>query len=200
LSDKQDITPTKLGAGTQQLRLDQFNNHWYQPGRNRLIQLIWYYVNHTVFNSYWLPFASIKVRLLRMFGAEVGKGVVIKPKVNIKYPWKLCIGDHCWIGEKVWIDNLAEVKLGNHVCLSQGAMLLCGSHNYKKRRFGLILGDIHLEDGVWIGAKAVVCPGVTAASHSILAVSSVATKDLEAYTIYQGNPAKAKRKRMIDGE
>jgi putative colanic acid biosynthesis acetyltransferase WcaF len=135
-----------------------------------------------------------------MFGAEVGKGVVIKPKVNIKYPWKLCIGDHCWIGEKVWIDNLAEVRLGNHVCLSQGAMLLCGSHNYKKRRFDLILGDIHLEDGVWIGAKAVVCPGVTAAPHSILAVSSVATRDLEAYTIYQGNPAQAKRKRTIDGE
>lgn len=197
MSDKPESIPSQLRDDTQQVSLDRFDNHWYQPGRHRLMQLTWYYVNHTLFNSYWLPFSGLKVSLLRLFGARVGKGVVIKPKVNIKYPWKLSIGDHCWIGEKVWIDNLAEVKLGDHVCLSQGAMLLCGSHNYKKSSFDLIVGDISLEDGVWIGAQSVVCPGVTAASHSILSVSSVATQDMEPFTIYQGNPAVAKRKRKI---
>ena len=108
------------------------------------------------------------------------------------------IGDNCWIGEDVWIDNLAKVTIGNHVCLSQGSYLLTGSHNYKKETFDLLLGEIVLEDGVWIGAKATVCPGVTCKSHSILAVGSIATKDLEEYGVYQGNPAVWKRKREIN--
>ena len=120
---------------------------------------------------------------------QIGKGVVIKPSVNIKYPWKLIVGDHVWIGENVWIDNLAEVFISDNVCISQGAMLLTGNHNYKLSTFDLIIGTITLEDGVWIGAKSVVCPGVKCASHSVLTVGSIATKNLEPYIIYQGNPA-----------
>ena len=56
---------------------------------------------------------------MRLFGASVGKGVIINPRVNIKYPWKLVIGSNVWIGEKVWIDNLADVTIGDNVCLSQ---------------------------------------------------------------------------------
>ena len=141
-----------------------------------------------------LPFpSSFKTKLLTLFGAKVGTGVVIKPNVNIKYPWFL----DCWIDEGVWIDNLALVKIGSNVVLSQGAYLLTGSHDYKKESFDLVLGEVVLEDGVWIGAKATVCPGVTCHSHSILAVGSVATKDLDAYGIYQGNPAAMKRERVI---
>ena len=135
--------------------------------------------------------------MLKLFGAKIGKGVVIKPSVNIKYPWKLSIGDHTWIGENVWIDNLGEVKIGANACISQGAMLLCGNHNYKKVAFDLIVGNIELEDGVWIGAHSVVCPGVKCKSHSLLAVKSVATKNLEAWKIYQGNPAIVVRDREI---
>ena len=145
-----------------------------------------------------LPFPSyFKVKLLKLFGAKVGKNVVIKPDVHIKYPWFLEIGDYCWIGEGIWIDNLANIKLGDNVVLSQGAYLLTGSHDYKKEVFDLMLGEIVLEDGVWIGAKATVCPGVTCHSHSVLATGSIATKDLEAYGIYQGNPAVKKRERVI---
>ena len=159
--------------------------------------VIWYFVNVLFLQSHIIPFSSLKVSLLKLFGANVGKGVVIKPRVNIKYPWKLAIGDYSWIGEDVWIDNLEEIIIGSNVCISQGAMLLTGNHNYKKSSFDLITGEISLEDGVWIGAKAVVCPGVTCKSHSILTVGSVATLDLEPYTIYQGNPAKPIRKREI---
>ena len=132
-----------------------------------------------------------------MFGAKVGHGVVIKPSANIKYPWFLEIGDHCWIGEGVWIDNLAWVRLGSHVCISQGAMLLTGNHDYKKSTFDLITKEITIENGCWIGAKSIVCPGVTCKSHAVLSVGSVATQDLSAYTIYQGNPASEVRKRVI---
>jgi putative colanic acid biosynthesis acetyltransferase WcaF len=140
---------------------------------------------------------GIKRFFLKSFGAKIGKGVIIKPHVNIKYPWLLIIGDHTWIGENVWIDNLTEVTIGNNVCISQGAMLLTGNHNYKKSSFDLMTGNIVLEDGVWIGAQSVVCPGVSCHSHSILAVGSVATKGLEAYKIYQGNPAIEVRSRNI---
>lgn len=135
--------------------------------------------------------------MLRLFGARVGQGVLIKPSVRIKFPWKLTVGDYAWIGEDVWIDNLVMVSIGNNVCISQGALLLCGNHDYKKVSFDLIAKPIILENGAWIGAKSVVCPGVTCHSHSVLAVGSVTTKDLEAYGIYQGNPAIKVRDRII---
>ena len=115
--------------------------------------------------------------------------------MTIKYPWKLVVGDHSWIGEQVWIDNLDQVTIGANVCISQGALLLCGNHDYKKPTFDLITGPIVLENGVWIGAKASLAPGVTCGSHSVLSMGSVASKDLEAWTVYQGNPAVAVRER-----
>src|SRR5687767_13826142 len=103
--------------------LSKFNNDWYRPGANIVMRVAWYVTNAFFFAS-CLPFGRLKVALLRLFGARVGQGVVIKPRVNIKYPWLLEIGSHVWIGEGVWIDNLATVTIGDHVCISQGAMLL----------------------------------------------------------------------------
>ena len=117
--------------------------------------------------------------------------------MRIKNPWRLTIGKNCWIGESVWIDNLEDVAIGNNVTLSQGAMLLTGNHDYKVSSFPYKLGKINLEDGVWIGAQSVVCPGVRCESHSILTVHSVATKNLDAWGIYAGNPATYIRKREI---
>jgi len=169
------------------------NHHFETP----LKKILWYFVNIIFFKTL-LPFPSFfKIKLLKLFGAKIGKDIIIKPNINIKYPWFLTIGDNCWIGEEVWIDNLTEVKIGDNVCLSQGSYLLTGSHNYKKETFDLILGEIILEDGVWIGAKSIVSPNVICKTHSILAVGSVATTNLEKYSIYQGNPAKLKRKREI---
>lgn len=177
--------------------LSTFNNSWYNPG-GRIKRIVWYVLSLMFFETAWNGFFGIKRTLLRLFGAKVGRGVVIKPKVKIKYPWLLEIGNHCWIGEGVWIDNLAKVTLAKNVCISQGALLLCGNHNYKKTSFDLIVKPIHLEEGSWVGAKAVVCPGVTLKSHAVLTVGSVATHDLEAYSIYQGNPAVKIKNRIFE--
>lgn len=176
--------------------LSQYDNSWYRPGAPWK-RLLWYFANVLVMKTSWLPNAGLKVRLLRAFGAKIGTGVNIKPCVNVKYPWMLEIGNYTWIGENVWIDNLARVKIGSNVCISQGAMLLCGNHNYKKATFDLIVGEITLEDGSWVGAQSVVCPGVTLHSHAVLGVNSVANHDLEPYSIYQGNPAQKVRTRNI---
>ncbi|MES2838125.1 MAG: WcaF family extracellular polysaccharide biosynthesis acetyltransferase [Bacteroidota bacterium] len=176
--------------------LSKFNNSWYKPGASALVRLLWYFTNAVFFNSAF-PIISVKRFLLKLYGANVNEGVVIKPYVNIKYPWKLTLGKNVWLGEKVWIDNLANVTIGDNACVSQGAMLLCGNHNYKKSTFDLIVKEIIIEEGVWIGAQSVVCPGVVCSSHSVLSVNSVAVTNLESYTIYQGNPAVAIRKREI---
>ena len=177
--------------------LSLYNNSWYKPG-HALKRIIWYIINCCCFRNPLMPFSGVKVFLLRLFGAKIGNGVVIKPSVNIKYPWFLKVGNNTWIGEQVWIDNLAMVTIGNNACLSQGALLLTGNHDYKKTTFDLITGEITIEDGVWIGAKAIVCPGVICKSHAVLSVSSVASSNLEPYTVYSGNPATAIRKRIID--
>ncbi|WP_282041181.1 WcaF family extracellular polysaccharide biosynthesis acetyltransferase [Winogradskyella flava] len=177
--------------------LSKYDNSWYRPG-SKLKRLLWYFVNMFFFQTSWNISSSLKISLLRLFGAELGKGVVIKPKVNIKYAWNLKVGNHCWIGENVWIDNLAMVVLEDNVCISQGALLLCGNHNYKKSTFDLIIKPIALEKGSWVGAKCIVAPGVILKSHSVLTIGSVATKSLEPYTIYSGNPAQKLKFRKID--
>ncbi len=176
----------------------KYNNSWYKPGAGKIKLLLWYFCNVLFVKNHYQPISKVKIAVLKCFGAKIGKEVNIKPGVSVKYPWRLTIGDFSWIGEDVWIDNLADVKIGNNVCISQGAMLLCGNHNYKLSTFDLQIGEIVLEDGAWIGAKSVVCPGVRVASHAILSVASVASNNLDAYCIYRGNPAIKVRERVIE--
>jgi putative colanic acid biosynthesis acetyltransferase WcaF len=179
----------------------QVNNASYSTtihiGAGKIKQMAWYLVNVLFFKNSLNIFSSSKVFLLRLFGASVGEGVLIKPCVNIKYPWKLTIGPHSWIGEDVWIDNLSEVIIGESVTISQGALLLTGSHDHSRSTFDFLSSGIVLEDGVWIGARSVVLGGIICRNHSVLGVCGVASKELKAYTIYQGNPATPVMERRI---
>ena len=157
--------------------------------------IVWYLTSFVIFETL-IPFPSgLKNKILRLFGAKIGTGVVIKPNVKIKYPWKLSIGSHSWLGEKVWIDNLANVVIGENCCVSQSAYILTGSHNYRSEYFDLEISEIIIEDEVWIGARAIVAPGSHLKKGAVLTVNSVATSILEQNSIYQGNPAIFKRKR-----
>lgn len=179
--------------------ISRYNNEWYRAriGASLFKRFSWYLINAVFFINPFFAGSTLKRGLLRLFGAKVGKGVILKPGINIKYPWKLIIGNYSWIGERVWIDNLDVVAIGNNVCISQGAMLLTGNHDYTKSTFDLMVAGIVLKDGVWIGAKALVCPGVKCEAGAVLAAMSVASRDLDAFTIYQGNPAVAVRQRVI---
>jgi len=178
--------------------LSTFSSKEIDKGAGKVKRLLWYFVNAFFLNCYWNLSSGLKVIILKVFGAHIGKGVMIKPNVNIKRPWRLTIGDYVWIGEGVWIDNNTDVIIESNCVLSQDAMLLCGNHNYKKKSFDSYPGKIILKEGSWICARAVVAPGVTVQTHAILGIGSVTTKDLEAYTIYQGNPAITVRKRIIE--
>lgn len=182
-------------------QLKKVNNAAYKTtiiiGAGTIRQMAWYFINIVFFKNTVNVSSGSKVFLLKLFGARVGEGVVIKPGVNIKYPWKLTIGNHSWIGEAAWIDNLSDVSIGESVTISQGAMILTGSHDHTKESFDFISFPVVLEDGAWIGAKAVVYGGVTAGSHSVLGINSVAENNLQPYTIYKGNPAVPVLKRII---
>ena len=182
----------------KQADLVQYNNYPYNPGGGALKRILWYYVNIFFFKSSLFPFYAFKNGLLRLFGAKLGDMVEIKPCVNIKYPWLLTIGNEVWIGENVWLDCLVPITIGNNICISQGAMLLTGSHNYKKPSFDLMTGSIVIEDGAWIGAGTIINMGLTIGTHAILGSGSVATRNLEPYGIYQGNPAVKIRERVFE--
>ena len=167
--------------------LSTYDNRWYQPG-SKVKRLLWYGVNELFLRNPLNMSSGLKIFWLRIFGAKIGKGVVIKPHINVKYPW---------IGEGVWIDNLDQVTLEDHVCISQGAFLICGNHNYKTSGFNLMIAPIVLKEGSWVGAKSTVGPGVFMESHAVLALGSVASKPLEAYGIYRGNPAVKIKERII---
>lgn len=200
MATKPDREEHTVRADESRTNLDLYDNKTYSPQANTLKRSLWYIINILFFINPLNPFSGSKTFLLRCFGAGIGRKVTIKPNVNIKHPWLLEIGDYTWIGEGVWIDNLVMVRIGRNVCVSQGAMLLTGNHDYKKPTFDLITGEIVLQDGVWVGARAVVCPGITCQSHSVLAVNSVATQDLQPFSIYQGNPAAKMRERKMRGQ
>lgn len=179
------------------VNLAAFDGSDFNKGAGFLKTTAWYFVNALLVRASWNPFMGIKVALLRVFGAKIGKGLVIKNNVIIKSPWNLTIGDHCWLGEACWIDNLDKVVIGNNVCISQGALLLTGNHDYSKLDFPYRNAPINVEDGVWIGAKAIVAPGVTIATNTVLSLGSVITKNTEPDGIYFGNPAVKIKERII---
>lgn len=156
---------------------------------SKLRMVMWYTIKVTFFLSAF-PFSTkFKCRLLRMFGAVVGTGVVIKPRVNIHFPWNLVIGDHVWIGEEVFILNFEQIVIGSNVCISQRAFLCGGNHDYKSMSMTYRNGPIELKDGCWIGASCFVGPNVTVGSDTVVCAASVVTKSLNNNKIYTGNPA-----------
>jgi putative colanic acid biosynthesis acetyltransferase WcaF len=182
------VVPVKLG---------EYRNEWYRPGASAFARAAWFFLGLPLLRSAWLPSSAVRVWLLRRFGARVGRGCVIKPGVRVKYPWRLRMGDYCWLGEDCWIDNLAPVGLGDNVCISQGAYLCTGNHRWDDPRFALIVQPIRLGSGAWAGAKSVLCPGVSVGRCGIVCAGAVAMRTVPAYEIHGGNPARFLRIRRF---
>jgi putative colanic acid biosynthesis acetyltransferase WcaF len=166
-------------------------------GHSRLIEAVWYLFKCAFFLTA-LPFPSgIKVIILRCFGASVGRGVVIKPRVNIHFPWKLSVGNHTWIGEEVFILNFEPVTIGAHCCVSQRAFLCAGNHDYRQPDMQYRNRPIVIEDGAWIGAQAFVSPGVTIAMEAVITAGSVVTKNQPPKMVCGGNPCAVIKPRWV---
>ncbi|MEK6248601.1 MAG: WcaF family extracellular polysaccharide biosynthesis acetyltransferase [Planctomycetales bacterium] len=170
--------------------LSKFDNSDYDPGRGRWLRITWYLVSLLIFESGWVPLSRPKSWLLRLFGARIGRGLIIKPHVRIKYPWRLTTGDHCWIGQEVWIDNLADVRLGNNVCLSQKTYICTGSHDFRMKSFDLITSDVVIHNGAWVAATSVVLGGVEIGANALLAAGSLVKTSVPPAMIVGGVPAR----------
>lgn len=165
------------------------SNRDYLPGRSFVVRATWLIVEAVVFGNPVVTSYRLKRGILRVFGARVGKNVIIKPAVKVKYPWRLEIGDNCWIGERAWIDNMEDVSLGSNVVISQGVYVCTGNHDWADPGMALSPAPTTVEDGVWIAAFARVGPGIRVRAESVLTLASVLVTDTEPRGIYTGNPA-----------
>jgi putative colanic acid biosynthesis acetyltransferase WcaF len=172
------------------MRLDLFDaSRTLDRGRSVLVEVFWYCCKRAFFLSA-IPWPSgLKRVLLRLFGAKIGVGVVIKPRVNIHMPWRLEIGNYSWIGEEAFILNFAMVRIGSHACISQRAFLCTGNHDFRDPEFAFRSAPVTVGDGSWVGACVFVAPSVEIGDESVVTAGSVVLQKLEGGMIYSGNPA-----------
>jgi len=177
-------------ATASKVRLGDFNaSIGLSRGAGKIKEIAWYFTKMFFFLTAF-PFPNgLKKMLLSLFGAHIGVGVVIKPRVNIHMPWKLVVGNYVWIGEEVFILNFETITIGNNVCVSQRAFLCGGNHDFNIPSMPYRNGSITLNDGSWVGAGCFVGPGVTIGTDSVITAGSVITASVPANGIYRGNPA-----------
>lgn len=180
-----------------QVDLSVPDNSELDRGAPFLVEALWFFIGLPLLRSSLIPSSGFRSWLLRLFGARIGKGVYSKPGLRVKFPWYLEVGEYSWLGEDLWIDNLAQVTIGSHVCLSQGVYLCTGNHDWSLTNMKLFRKPIVCERGSWVGARAVVCPGVVIGEGAIVTAGSVAAKSVPPYEIHAGNPAAFVRRRVL---
>lgn len=157
--------------------LASFTGAGYDRGRPMLVQVAWLALNGLIVSRWWCPL-SLRLRLLRAFGARIGTGVVIRHGVKIHWPWKLTVGDHSWIGEGSVLLNLEPVVIGSDVCVSQEVYLCTGSHRADKPGFDFDNAPIHIEDGAWLALRATVLRGVTVGADAVVGACALVVTDV----------------------
>lgn len=177
--------------------LKNYSKGNYSPNAGFGKIILWIFISRIFFENPLFVFVKPKRFILKLFGAKIGEGFYLKPSVKIKYPWFLIIGNNVSIGENVWIDNLDYIKISDNVVISQNVYLLTGNHDYTSRYFDLFVKEIIIEEGVWIGASSVICPGVICKKYSIISVGAVVNKNTNEFGIYFGNPAIEIKKRVF---
>lgn len=149
----------------------------------------------------WQISSGLRVRVLRAFGAEIGTGVVFRPRTRVKFPWKLSVGDRSWIGEGVWLHNQNFIEVGRDVVISQETFLTTGSHAHR-RDMALLTRPITIEDGAWITSRCVVLGGAALKRSSMLRPLSLLEGDkvVPPGEIWGGNPAAPHSLRFQPGD
>lgn len=154
-----------------------FTGAGYTVGRGKLVQALWLLTSGAVFTRWWCP-SRLRVGILRLFGAQIGKGVLVRHRVRVHWPWKLTVGDHSWIGEGAWLLNLEPIVIGANVCVSQDVLLCTGSHNRHSDTFEFDNGPITVGDGAWIAARAVVLRDVKIGERATVGAAVVVSRDV----------------------
>jgi putative colanic acid biosynthesis acetyltransferase WcaF len=182
------------------MELRRFNNVGFDRGASRAKEFVWIVVS-ALSVAGPIPGSGWRASILKAFGSKIAPGVVLKPRIRVKFPWRLEIGANSWIGEDAWIDNLAQVRIGCDVCVSQGAYLCTGNHDWSSPCFDLVTASINIEDQCWIGARAIVSPGTHMEEGAVLGMGAIASGRLAGWTIYSARRAAkggTRRERPLD--
>lgn len=159
-------------------------------GRSKPVVALWWLVEATLFRWSPAPLYGWRRFLLRLFGAKIGTGARIKPTVRITYPWKVAVGAHSWVGQRVELYSLGPITIGANVCISQDNYLCAGYHDRRDPAFGIHSAPIVVEDEAWIASQCFVMPGVTVHHGAVVAVRSLVLRDVPAESLVGGQPAK----------
>ena len=182
------MTPTRR-------HLAGFTGAGYDKGRGVIWQIGWMLASGVVTTRWWCPL-RMRLAILRLFGASIGTGVLIRHNVRIHWPWKLTIGDDSWIGETVWILNLEPVRIGADVCISQGVLLCTGSHDRRSPTFEFDNAPITVGDGTWIATQATILRGVAVGQDCIVGATALVARDVADRTTVHAPLAQSKGVRV----
>jgi putative colanic acid biosynthesis acetyltransferase WcaF len=177
--------------------LRRYDQSWYDAGRPKWLILVWWLVQAVVFPLTLHAHHAPRRFLLRLFGAHIGQGVVIRPSARVHYPWKVAIGDYSWIGSDVVLYSLDTIAIGSHCVISQKSYLCTGSHDPRDPAFGLKTAPIVIKNGVWIATDCFVGPGVRIGANALIGARSNVFSDLPAQQICLGSPCKPQKPREI---
>ena len=164
-------------------------------GRSAPVVLLWQLVQSTLFGLSPQPFYAWRRGLLRLFGAKIGRKVLLRPTARVTYPWKVEIGDFSWIGDHVEIYSLDKISIGCHSVVSQRSYLCTASHDIHDIAFAYVTAPITIGDQVWIASDVFVAPGVTIGRGAVVGTRSTVFNDVPAELVAFGQPARAMRKR-----
>jgi putative colanic acid biosynthesis acetyltransferase WcaF len=171
-------------------QLDKFQVPPGFRGRSSIYVQLWWLVQSTLFAMSPQAMYGWRAWLLRLFGAKIGRGAVIRPSVKIPYPWKLTVGDHCHIGDEVHLYTYGEIEIGNCVVISQRSYICTGSHDYTSPTFDLLAEKIVIEAESWVAADVFVAPGVRIGRGAVVGARSSVFHDVPPGTVSMGTPAK----------
>jgi putative colanic acid biosynthesis acetyltransferase WcaF len=175
-------------------KYDQSN---FDRGRPGWLILVWWFVQAIAFPLTPHPFNRIRRWLLRLFGAKIGRGVIIRPTARFTYPWKIEIGDYSWIGDEAVLYSLDRIAIGQHCVISQKSYLCTGTHDPQDPAFRLITASVIVNNGVWIAADCFVGPGVEIGANALIGARSSVFKDMPAGFVCTGTPCLPRYRREI---
>ncbi|MFT5308500.1 MAG: putative colanic acid biosynthesis acetyltransferase WcaF [Flavobacteriales bacterium] len=167
-------------------------------GRSAGYVQLWWLIQALLFNTSPQFMYKWRVFLLRLFGANIGQDVIIRPSVRVTYPWKLTIGDYAWVGDNVELYTLGEIVIGNNAVVSQRSYICTGSHDYTKPTFDIYALKTVIEDEAWLATDVYVAPGVTIGKGAVIGARSSVFSDMPAGMICVGTPAKPIKPRAMD--
>lgn len=176
--------------------LTRYDQSWFDRGRPGWYILLWWFVQGVFFPLSLHPFNGFRVWLLKLFGAKIGQGVVIRPTARFTYPWKITIGNYSWIGDDVVLYSLDRISIASNCVISQKSYLCTGSHDLRDPTFTLVTAPITIADGVWIATDCFIAPGITIGQDVVIGARSSVFKDQPSGQVCWGNPCQPRYTRF----